>query len=455
MKTPKNKTKSGGNPSWGKGIGTLFLVVNFIQHYRIYRIFQFLPKLVPLTLGRLLGVGMNGKNRVLKKKITATILTFFPNMPPNRVKKVVNASIIHMGQMLIDLMFLFPNITPSNIDTFLSYSNLERLDKALAIGKGVLLPTVHVGNFFNIVAALVGHSKKYPLVVIANMGNQKVFEELIAKYHLKHLYMIGRDDFPKLEQKLITHLNANHCILIMYDMGKKSQLRTPFCLDKYRFLVHTPQSIFALHRKTGAPILPVVAKPKNSVIYHDIIFCDPSPLEQISQRFSSQNIVNTQNTFLKKQFYGELATKLNQMLFPYLAAYPHVWEEVHNFTVSRSGDEIYFPINITLQSFISQCHSKLLWILENSYEPNRNDELIKQILNVDFPRMYNAIREPNRVLFNHKTRIRLNNLSGLQSFQKLSRILQNMMKKCAEIDADFFLTKLIDQWQFLFSNSIQ
>lgn len=445
MKPQKKSNKPSGNPSWGKGLDKVFRFVNFIQHYRIYRMFAVLPKSVPLIIGRIFAVIMNGKNKVLHRKIASSIRTFLPNASPQQINSLVNASIIHMGQLLIDVMLHFPNITPKNIQSYLKYSHLDRLDRALAVGKGVLLPTVHIGNFFSIVAALVGHPKKYPLVVIANMGNQKVFEELIVQKGIKHLYMVGRDDFAKLEQILLTHLNANHCILIMYDMGKKTQLRTPFWYNRYPFLVHTPQSIFSLHRKTGAPILPVVAKPINSLLLHEIYFCDPSPLDSVSQQFCIPNTMTS-----KKQIHGELALTLNQILFPYLTAFPHVWEEVHNFTISRSGDELCFIANITLNAFISQCHAKLYWILENSYEAHRKDDKLSEILTKEFPKVTIALRDPNHVLFFHKTRIQLRNLTGLQNFQKITNIIKDLLKNKNENEAHAILMQISNQWAPLF-----
>jgi len=191
--------------------------------------------------------------------------------------------------------------------------------------------------------------------------------------------------------------------------------------------------------------VPVVAKPIDSLLVHEIYFCDSTPLDIVSQQFCVPNIIAS-----KKQVHGELATTLNQILFPYIAAYPHVWEEVHNFTISRSGDELCFPANITFSSFISQCQSKLLWILENSYEPHRKDEKLTEILTVEFPKINNALREPNSILFSHKTRIQLRNLTGLQNFLKISHILQDLLETKNETEALVLMDQISSKWKTLF-----
>ena len=64
------------------------------------------------------------------------------------------------------MIFILPGLSRENIDKFITYKNMDLLDRSLEQGKGVLIPGLHIGNLAHFIAALVYHPKKYEIAQV-------------------------------------------------------------------------------------------------------------------------------------------------------------------------------------------------------------------------------------------------------------------------------------------------
>ena len=226
-----------------------------------------------------------------------------------------------------------PNITPQNYSHYVTIENQHFLDEALAQGHGVILPSVHINHFFYIIMALIYHKNRYPVVPVGNMENIQIFQFLANPKAIPNLHIVGADKFEIINQKLQHHARINHCLLLMHDMGRLHQLRTPFWDGKHPFLYHTPQSGIKLHQEEESVILPVVAIPSSTPGKQIIRFLDPTPITQVDRLDLDKN---------SKEYHGRISLEINKILAPYIMGFAHCWEEILNFANGRAGDEIHF-----------------------------------------------------------------------------------------------------------------
>jgi lauroyl/myristoyl acyltransferase len=418
------KTKKAG--VWGKDLNGLFSVINFVHKYRIYRLFSHCPARCISIFGKLFGFIFNRKSKVVKKKMLEAIDIMYPSLSTQRRYRIYKACMMYTGELIFDIMLYLPNLKPSKYSKYIEIENIEYLDNALALGKGVILPSIHINNFFYIIAALTSHPKRYPIAVVANMQNTLLFQNLANPREYPNFALIGSNNFNQIGSKLEAIARKNFCILLMQDMGRAHQLRTPFWIDKHPFLFHTPQSGIKLHRDIGSPILPVVAIPSKKSGKQIIRFLDPTKIAAIDDLNIEKH---------SKEYHGRISIEINRLFAPYLMGFIHRWEEILNFSDGRAGDELKFPANLTLSLFIQGIEGKCLEIFTNSYEPNRDDEYYSSQIKVIFLDIQNNLQNPNQIVRSNKIKIKLTGLSRNDEIKRLLKITSQILTELNEISS--------------------
>jgi hypothetical protein len=133
------------------------------------------------------------------------------------------------------------------------------------------------------------------------------------------------------------------------------------------FLVNVPQGAIALHRTTGAPIVPVLAIPRNRLTESTLTFFDPAPIQQVSE---------TCKNLPQKEFHGRMSMAINNILFPHLVKYLHTWEEIVTIGTRTFDIKLRFPKGADLQRVIADIASWIQGQINGSFEPGRKDEAL-------------------------------------------------------------------------------
>jgi lauroyl/myristoyl acyltransferase len=418
--------KKKSSQSWGNSLKPLVKIIEFVQKHRIYRPYRWVPWRVLNGWGHLFGMLSMGRSRSVRRKIKMSFEAIFPNqLSPKRLKRLVDATCKYFGVVFLDMMFRVPLTADLSVDHFYEYINLKRIDDALKEGKGVIVPTLHLGMFFHTMGSIFQHPNKYQSGGIAAISNLKLYA-LNNRKRFDNLHIFASTNYSKISRHLENHLKQNRILVVTHDYSSKRHLRTPFIKDKYPYLIHTPQSYIRLHKKTGAPIVPLVGVPKDKVLGKTRLeFLDNSRIKEISKKYWDAP---------DKEFHGRLSTEINQILFPYCQKYLHIWEEINNFATVRIEDSLKFEAGCSVFNFLSQIKEKMLGIIEGSFEPDRKDDEIINLIELYFPKILGALKNPSNVLRNHKTKINLSRMSSIEEMVKLCKVSMLELKKYDELE---------------------
>lgn len=131
------------------------------------------------------------------------------------------------------------------------FKGLDKLEKALQKGRGVLLVSAHYGNWELLHAAL-GH-RGYSLELVVRKMDSKVVEEFVrwarTRSGAKIVYKV------KAMLPLVRRLNANAVAMILVDQNTMSH--EGVFVDFFGVPASTNKGPALLAQKTGAPVLPV------------------------------------------------------------------------------------------------------------------------------------------------------------------------------------------------------
>jgi lauroyl/myristoyl acyltransferase len=408
------------------GVGIMFSFSSFIHKYRIYRIFK-RSKFLIIILSWIIGKLLIEKTEKPYGKLMKSFKALFPfeNIEISYKKKfkpLYKAWITNMAAILLDLMLHMPNLTKNSYSKSVKFNNIEFLDKSLAKGKGVIVPCLHLGNLFHLIAGLCLHHNNYEIVGIANMQNQLLFRELLNNPKLRNLRVVGSDKYSNIKPELIEHLKKNRILLIMYDVVNNRQLRVPFWYNnkKYNYLKRTSQSIVSLHRNTNAPIVPIVVIPDKSMLKSELLVLNSSSIMKISKNFP----IKEKRT---KKFHGVMSLELNNLLMPFIRKFAHTGSQIPGFGVNDLGDYMKIKPNCEIGEFVKKICQKMLNILNMSYVPKRNDDEIIKLIKISFKEIFSMLKNPSKILWNKGKVVNLSALDSYSELNKLSSILKKVL----------------------------
>ena len=217
--------------SWSASLGGLYKVINWININRIYRPFAKLPLPVLNGVGHLLGHFGIGTSRSVQRKTLSSLRALHPTYSEQKLKKLMIASSKYMGMLLVDVLFRMTYATDYIMNKkFMDFGNDSVLDAALKEAKkrgtGVIVPTLHIGQYYHSPLMIFRHPKKYKMDTIASIGNLPMWEAANrAEYDNLHIFASTR--FSIIGSQMERHLRQNHTLLIYHDYSSKSQLRVP------------------------------------------------------------------------------------------------------------------------------------------------------------------------------------------------------------------------------------
>ena len=283
----------------------------------------------------------------MKKKIKSKIEFFlfrifyklFKMLPYQSVEKIITQIFIFAGMIfgirkkiaMIQLKMVFPEKSSQEIRKILigMYRNMgittaetyfgntqelfdkaivdgwEILDKAVKMGKGVILTTGHLGNW-----ELAGRyiAANYKLGVVATRQRNRYFDSFTNKLREKeNIIMI---DKKKALRPIIKLLKENYIVSLLMDQNAG---RNGILTDFLGFPASTFVGTAKIAIKIGCPIVPAFA----------------IRLSEGTHRFICEEIIYSDNYENTLESIKELTELVSKKLEKYILKYPQQWFWVH------------------------------------------------------------------------------------------------------------------------------
>jgi lauroyl/myristoyl acyltransferase len=363
--TKDGKQKKPTSRAFGKELGGIYKVVNFVHKYYIYKLFRFVPYSAVIGFSHFFTKAFFTRSKQTNERIKRNLVQFSGlRFSPKLHRRLVEAVLKNMALILFDVMLKAPNVTKDNYRKIARLENDQYLVDALKQGKGAIITSLHMGQFFHPVGAIALDPRGFKLVIVANMANQLMFENLVTLPAFKTAKVVGSAGFKDIKDELVASLKAGKVVFLMHDIAGNNNLKVPFLPGEKDFLMNLPQGAIALQRATGAPIVPVLAIPRGRFTHSTVRFFDPAPLLAASEKFK---------TLPQKSYHGLMSIEINKVMFPYLVKYLHTWEEIIT-TGTRTFDiKIRFPKGADLSRIVKDITTWVHGQIDGSFEPGRND----------------------------------------------------------------------------------
>ncbi|QEE17431.1 hypothetical protein DSAG12_03268 [Promethearchaeum syntrophicum] len=404
MKNPEKSVKK-NRAEQLKGI---YKIISYIHQYKIFLPFRRITPSFLYMWGHLFGKLFVARPKLRRYVLNGLDFLFEDRVSTEFKEKIFQANAKYMASLVLDAMLYSPNIYEHTLNQFIEFKNLKYIDEALALKKGAIIVGPHAGMYFHLIAGLVYHPKKYNVLTINRARNQVMYENILKRPELTNLKAVTHSKFVEIKKRMISHLNQNGVLVILQDYSKKHNLQVPLVDKKYPLLITTPQSAIRIHKMTGTPIIPALIYPQGTLGKSLIEFQDPEPLAEISKQFWDST---------GKIFHGEMSISINKIIYPYLIRYIHVWEELRKFSI-RIRDEFELINKTTFDDFYHALSSKMMDILEKSYERDRNDNFLMSLISNFFAssKLHSQLDENLYIL---PIKIDLTGLNSLGKFQTL------------------------------------
>ena len=177
-----------------------------------------------------------------------------------KVRRTARHAFGNYFKMFADFMLMY-SLKPDEIRRMVRPDGRERLDRALAEGKGAIVVTAHVSNWDILAAASAVYG--YPISAVTNeLPSGGLNELVIASRERIGMKMIRLG--PGSLRQIIRALGRNELVALASDLYSGDRgVRVPFFNRPAVF----PSGPAAIALKTGAPILPVWARRRPDNLY--------------------------------------------------------------------------------------------------------------------------------------------------------------------------------------------
>ncbi len=246
---------------------------------------RFLPDAVVRGLGTIVGLTFYAVDRSHRRIAIRQLQAAFPTRTEAECRAVARATFSHFGRVLV-VMLKFSTLTPDQIRARVEFEGEDRVNAALARGRGVLIVTGHFGywELHGIATPLV----LPPMSVLArpldNPFLHIFLEQLRVSTGNKVIYRRGAI------RRVLRALNANEIVAILID--QHIQGTDAVRVDFFNRPASTTTALATLALRTGAPLVPAFALPigggRYRLIYEHPIELPPpgstDPVRDLTQR---------------------------------------------------------------------------------------------------------------------------------------------------------------------------
>jgi Kdo2-lipid IVA lauroyltransferase/acyltransferase len=181
------------------------------------RIVAILPVPVALALGRGLGRVAHWLLRTPRRLACEHLALALPELADAERQRVVRDMFRHAGMAFVEIA-LWPRLRETDY-VRIDPAGLRVFDEAVAVGRGVIATTGHVGNW-ELLAAAIAH-RGYPATVVARRVNDPRFDALVADMRAAAgLRVLDRDD-PRFAHALRTELADGRVVALLIDQDTR------------------------------------------------------------------------------------------------------------------------------------------------------------------------------------------------------------------------------------------
>ena len=218
------------------------------------------PRSWCLALGRSLGTlafHLDGHHRGIALRNLRT--AFGAEKRPAELRAIAKASFQHFGQVMTDIFKLF-HFDPSKIQELVAVEGWENLTNAIALGKGVLVFSAHIGNW-ELGSLMISRAMKLNAVARA-LDNRLIEEELVRFRRRMGAHVIYKQQAAR---KVLQALRNGEAVAILVD---QNVLRVQaIFVDFFGRPAGTTPALGAFALRTGAPLVPSYCLPAASGRY--------------------------------------------------------------------------------------------------------------------------------------------------------------------------------------------
>lgn len=223
-----------------------------MYNYSLYRIGLFIALSLPLRLAYKAAVIISDLHYMFaaqdRRSVTQNLKAIFPEKKDREIAEIRINMFRNFAKYLVDF-FRFSKLDREYIEKNINIENIDYLDKALAVGKGVIILTAHIGNWElgGVVVSLLG----YPFWVVAlPHKDKKVNDFFIAQRESKGIKVIPVGRAVRMSLGV---LKENELVALAGDRNFGERGVT---VDFFGKPVSLPAGPALLSLKTGAPIVP-------------------------------------------------------------------------------------------------------------------------------------------------------------------------------------------------------
>ncbi len=422
---------------WGDRLAPLYKLMTFITRWDLIRWHWQSPTLSLTMWSHLIGTILT-KIPGMARPIKWSMEAFYPNKSRKQIKNMVKASCVNFINLFLDLMFRLPLAAKKPLRKMFSFDTQEHLDKIVEVAKkrdtGVIILVVHTGDVLNCIPGFTTHPTNYKVTSIANYANSSFYQYIVNTPDFDNLKVFPSTEFKKIGKYLVRFINEGYLCIIYQDYSNKKQLRVPMIEGKFPYLIHTSQSAQALFKKTDAEILPVITLPRDGRMGNTMFkVLDNTEIMKVAHKYRDAP---------SKEFHGRLSMAINKSIYPWLRAYAHVWEEVTNLAIQRIADDLkFYNVTIPQKEMIEEIFRKMEQIIDNSWEPDRDDETLLKLIKKYSSEILSALTKPNKEFTFKKEKIDLSKVGAVDELLILIRYMQQMFEREDEKKALEFAAK--------------
>jgi KDO2-lipid IV(A) lauroyltransferase len=258
---------------------------------------KLLPEKVKMAIGRLLGFLFKLVSSKRKKITIDNLNKSNLKLDSNQIKSIVNSSYQNLGLTLVELLTIdtynFEAVNPK-----VNYSNIDLINKALELDKGVILLSGHFGNW-ELLAYSAGVLLNKPLNVVVKYQMNPFTDK-----YLRNMRQRGGNvllDMNKAGRKLISVLKSNGIIAMLAD--QRAPEKDSITLDFMGREARTFKAPATLALRLGSPIIVGFAvRDKNDNYTVNLVELDMSDLKNDDEgiRILTKRYLDLLEEYIKK-----------------------------------------------------------------------------------------------------------------------------------------------------------
>jgi len=221
-------------------------------NYNLYRVGQFLAKILPLGVSNALVMFLcdlhysfsKTDRRAVESNLKMVLKT--DHVPSSQVRAVFH----NFGKYLLEFFTMTRRLSPSFIESNVRINNIEYLNEVLQKGKGGILVSAHIGNWEmgGTVLPMLG----FPLSVVALAHKDPRVNALFNAQREAFGAMVIQTEAAV--RRVVEHLHKNRLVAILADRDFGNH---GIMMDFFGHPTMIPKGAVYFSMKTGTPVIPV------------------------------------------------------------------------------------------------------------------------------------------------------------------------------------------------------